>query len=256
MNLIQTTLGGFALYLDDVEYLQNNTKTMLEALLSPYTSQRPNFIFSGCEMTVSFGQPIVVTAGFVVVGGELLKFDGGSISPSDQEAKIGFVLEETDDPTGQRELADSTPFNAYKTRRAILAELSTVDNEVDSWLSFELPKQHLWRFMEIVNGKQLNLVLDNGWGGALGSNGSVKYRKDLQNQVFVSGQTASGYATPSTNIVGTLPNGYRPTSQQYGSFCTNNKVYSAFITTSGLIVVAFDGDSLVDGQFMFDGFLT
>ncbi len=246
MNLLNFPLGGWRLYTDDLEYFQNNIKLVLEAHLSRLKVIRPNFIYSGCQLVFnSVNNLIECSEGWVVVGGELLKFDAGSVSPATIETTYNFVLEVSDDPNGAKINDDGNVIQAYKTRRAVLQEIANPDNAIDSYVSFEDGVNRLWMVNDVEQGKNINIPIQAGWSFT----SPLYYRKDMNGIVTIEGSTL-GDSSSTGSIIAQLPAGFYPEVDINGVYSTGSKLYPCIIRDWGAVYVNFGNDPRVNGRFI------
>ncbi len=246
MNLLNFELGGWKFYTNDLNYLQGNVKAMFEAYLSRFTVVRSSFIYSGCSFTFnSAGNAIECSEGWVVVDGELLKFNAQSVSPATLETTYTFVLNVADNPDGVKLDDDGNTIEAWKTRTAVLQEIVSTNNATDSYVSFEDGVNRLWRLKDVVEGKNISVPMQAGWSLA----SPLYYRKDIDGIVTVNGATV-GASNATGSIMATLPDGFKPEVDVNGVYSTGSKLYPCIIRDWGAVFVNFGSDPRADGRFI------
>jgi hypothetical protein len=153
--------GGFPFELDDLDYMQNSF-TMLQQLTLVLAGAVPAIV-TGC--VVSGG---TVSDGYVIISGELLPFQGGSLG-----TKVAIV--ETD---SSKNFEDGTSKTGYQTRTATFGAVGT------DWSTFvRIPA--LVNFIKLIGGttgqfltKTTNTDYDFGWNSfsPMEYDGSTKLR--------------------------------------------------------------------------------
>jgi hypothetical protein len=110
-----SNVGGMPFELDDLDYLQNGVNEAFKDLLSTFDN---SFVLTGCEVTTAVPN-YNVSAGIIVLEGEVLPFAGGSIAISINPTY--FELAATFDPAGNEVFQDTNTFDTYAIRSVVLA---------------------------------------------------------------------------------------------------------------------------------------
>jgi len=107
--------GGMPFELDDLDYLQNGINEAFKDMFSAYGD---SFVLTGCEVTTAVPN-YNVSAGLIVLNGEVLPFAGGSV-PISLNVDY-FELSITYDPAGNEVFQDTSTHDTYAIRSAVLA---------------------------------------------------------------------------------------------------------------------------------------
>lgn len=256
MDYIHTETGGFKTVLDDLDYIQASVKNHVKGYIAYLAERQPSFVFQGCEITTTNNQyEVNITPGWVVVAGELLRFEGATIQLATQEQKMKFERVELDNtiiPASNKVKDDNTTYFAYKTVQARLTIDLSGDVEIDSsYYSSDDGLNHWYTIHDVLSGKLKKLTASAGW--ALSSR--VFARKDISGFVHISGNAlGSGNATGSQ--LATIPTGYAPAVDTWGNYVTGSKVYPALFASSGVVLVSFGSDNYADGHFVITPYKT
>ena len=143
MNKFLTNRGEMPIWLGDIDFMNEAVRDSLIGLAKAITGQDdPTCIISGCEVS-STG----VTAGLVMLSGEILPVEGSTIvSPS-------YHLEINSTYSGDRTFKDGTVHSAYETRVAVVKSGATV--LLDKYILLQMP-----RIIDLI--PRSKTLVDNG----------------------------------------------------------------------------------------------
>jgi hypothetical protein len=226
MNRIETlNNGGFPLTLDDHRFFESAIRDAFAGAHSAFSDLQPGngFIISGCTWSsTAVGQPY--TEGYLFIGGEIIKCDGGVFPTRPIGESYIWDIVETPDPTGLKTFRNQTTNQTYFTRRAVV-----ISALVSSSLSY-LPLNAVRLAKKIYdNINALNLfankaqpswqsvtLFDPGFSNYSGGR-NVEFRKDDFGVVTIRGDLASSVVSSVTTSCFTLPAGFRPTAREVRS---------------------------------------
>jgi len=120
-KFITTNNGGLPYVLDDIRFEQDAVREAFLGLVNSWgVANEESYILNGCEITV--GATIDITAGHVVIQGEIYKVLAQSITatvPPGEE--LVFEVVTSFDPAGNKTFDSGATFDTYENRRAQLA---------------------------------------------------------------------------------------------------------------------------------------
>lgn len=124
MNKLTIPNGGMPLHGDDFAWMQDGIQEAIEGALHLFAAPHGgNLILSGCEATIS-GGAIAYAPGFVLLGHEVLRFEGTTLSNTINDGHK-WKLAITYDPAGNDVFADTVARDTYEVRRAIVQDSPT-----------------------------------------------------------------------------------------------------------------------------------
>ncbi len=256
MNYIHTETGGFKAVLDDLDYMQASVKNHVKGYIAFLAERQPSFVLQGCVITETNNQyEVNVTPGWVVVAGELLRFEGDTIQLAGQEQEMKFervVIDNATIPASNKVKDNNQSYFAYKIVQARLTVDLSGDTAIDSsYYTSDDELNHWYTIHDVLTGKPKKLTATAGW--SFGSR--VFARKDISGFVHISGNAlGSGNATGSQ--LATIPAGYAPAVDTWGNYVTGSKVYPALFASSGVVLVSFGSDNYADGHFVITPYKT
>ncbi len=206
------TNGGFGELLDDLTFDQQSVRDAFYGLLSAFgVSIADSFIISGCNLISSVYQP-----GYISLGGEILKFDGGSCGVSVGHTRVWDVLL-TYDSDGDRVLESGGTFQAYQVRKAQI--INVLDADAGNYLHLSSAPTLQKLIVEMVAADNANT--------------------DLANKILAV-IAASGLYASSTALTW---NAYTPTFAAYDS--------SDGAVSSGVTIASFAAFWLISNNTLF-----
>jgi hypothetical protein len=122
--------GRQPVYLNDFTFMQNASTEVIKSILDVFKPLNNQFILSGCEITL--GSPITVSAGFVVINGEVCEFLGGSVPTFAVGQSCSYIAETVNLPNGTRLFQNGSTNEVYVSRNAKLASVPLTDNSYDN----------------------------------------------------------------------------------------------------------------------------
>lgn len=125
MNKFKTYAGTQPIYLGDIDFMQDAEKAMLTALarsLANSSSDTVKAILQGVKITQQSSDQLWITAGIVVLDGEVLPVPGQIISASASDT-LYFHVEST--MSGSRTFKDGVSRDCYESRHAIVNTTSS-----------------------------------------------------------------------------------------------------------------------------------
>lgn len=123
-RLVTTDNGGFPFVLDDLRWvLSTDDAGLIEAFSSMLRSISENMILDGCVFSGDIESSGAITAGWIMLDGEIIKVDAqsGLVEPN-----IYFNKVDTFDSAGNKQFEDATFHDTYKKTRGVIT--STVSN--------------------------------------------------------------------------------------------------------------------------------
>jgi len=119
-KFITTDVGGLPIVLDDFRFIDDSVREAFFGIVTAWgVANEESYILSGCEITL--GVNISVAAGYVVIQGEVYKFNAQSITgtaPSGEE--VTFVPSTAFDSAGNKTFDSGGTFDTYQLRTAAL----------------------------------------------------------------------------------------------------------------------------------------
>jgi hypothetical protein len=226
-QLITTHIGGHPLHLDDLEHMQNGTKESLIAIMKGLLNNGasvPNCILYGVNATVipgTGGLVASVTAGAVVLDGEICLFDGiGAVSLDPNPDTLVLAPLDTYLASNPVTYANGTTKNVHLVRKAQMLVISGAP--ASNHLVVAGMKTLIELFKDSLSGPGTFIPVafpNYPWIDA--SNYFLEYRKNVfTNLLELKGrlklQNMTTMANPSYRYnLFTLPSGYKPA-------CKNN----------------------------------
>ncbi|MEO8589489.1 MAG: hypothetical protein ABI432_08985 [Flavobacteriales bacterium] len=215
MDKLDTSLvGGFPFDLNDVEWLQNAIRGPFKGVADAFG---PGYVLSGCEVTDLGAGTYAITAGWVVLLGELFEYEGtaGTSLPGGI-ALYSFAADQTLDPSGVEVFEDISSQNAYIKRRAVLGITGVVPDmtpvvgmrlvdRITEMLAYEVPGP--WHILDDPGEPALG-------GGYFQGSGAqrVMFRKEPGGIIRIKGILNAASVGVSNGVAFTLPAGFRPTT--------------------------------------------
>ena len=258
MNYLQTLLGGFELYLDDLEFIQESVLNAFRGQISHLVEHQPTFVLSGCEITVTGSDTINIADGWVVVAGNLLRCEAHSIEVNDQEQKVRFELstEDIEAPESLKTKDNGTTYYSHKNRLARLeTDLSGIASLDSCTYSLDDGLKHWFTYRDVMAGKEQKIQMQGNWSFS----GSRRpfYQKDFYGMVQVGGKTPfeASSSNPFSMTIGTLPSGSRPENDLFGMFSSETNLRSVRISAStGEITILGSSFVTTEGELIFPKF--
>lgn len=211
-KFITTDNGGTPHVLDDFRWFmgqESGSEAIYQFLNDLFGDISDNIILSGCDVSGSS-----VTAGWIVLDGEVLKVDAHTKSDD------YFVKVTTYDSSGDKTQQSGATAQTYQKNRATLTASS--GNLI---YTGEKLIQDLWIS---------ETSLDNSWIGA------VYYLRDMLGFIHLRGLASSAGGASAGNSIFTLPSGYRPVSDSYfqvaSASTSSSYTGKLIINTSGEII--------------------
>jgi len=242
-KLITTGLGGFPLELDDLRWQFNAYEAAFKAIGNGLGVGN-NFVLYGCEASNLGGTLWTVTAGVVVIQGELCECPAMPTIT----VPIGNVLLASrivaDDSSGTETFEDLSVQQTYQKRRAVINTVIagsinmafSVDLLTGAQLSDRilglLTSQDIWHNI----GDAGEPVFNNLWVWE-GSQARPRFRKDVNKTIRLSGLLDGTNAINSTVFL--LPAQYTPSSTvQFVIHSMNNLMTSrVFVSSAGSLSI-------------------
>lgn len=212
-------LGGMPLNLEDFVWLDSCIRDAFKGLTSAFGG---NFTLSGCELDLFAG---TYAAGYVVMDGEILKVDGGSIPALSPGDILYWTLDLSYDSGGTETFGNGNVNDTYEYRKARMVAgtpsvgempitvptlLDYISQYVQLNGAFALKKQEDW----ILVGTNGAPAFENGWVDYNSAQfGQLRFMKDNFGFVTITGAVGSG-TVGSTTPIFHLPVGYRPAYQE------------------------------------------
>ena len=255
MNHILFELKGYGFVSDDFEFLQDATLEKFNGMLSVLATEQPSFVYAGCAITITQASAIEMAPGWVVVAGELLPFDGQTITPGTQEEFVKFekTIEDITTPASLNIDDNGDDYHAYKRVKAILTTGLSGNTDIDSSkYSLDDGTKYWYTYKDILFGKEKHIPLVGNW--AFNGQRTPHYRKDFNGMVTVTGKTPNiaNSSNAYSNTIGTLPVGFRPSTDIIGVFITENGSYPVRITSStGDILILASAIPTENGELIF-----
>ena len=212
MNKLQTNYNGkMPFELDDIRWEQDAVRDAFAGLISAMNVVAPyGFKLSGCVVT-KVGNTYTTTAGYICLGGEVLKVDAHSFTVTALHA-AKWAIAVTYDPAGTEVFQDATTHETYEVRKGVLAD--TLPTNPISYMVSNAPYftnliftlanvQEAWHAI----GASGEPSFEAGWSNKGGLDAVVAFRKDNCGVVHIKGvcTNADGHGA-----VFTLPTDYRP----------------------------------------------
>ncbi|GAA4465265.1 hypothetical protein GCM10023093_17120 [Nemorincola caseinilytica] len=244
--------GGFPLTQNRLADLQTAYTEALLAIIAAGGDIVGPLRLSGMELTTPSPGTTAVSAGYFVYNGNLVRFEGGSVTPGEDD-EVAIVISHP---------AEDLTYNDGVERPVLLRTIATLVAEEPAGMDdtrFPIMLFNPWGRIGWAGGYMMSSPLE----------GTVLYRKDLfSNVVALKGNVSISNISPATELpaIGfltfwTLPEGYRPEEDAYfvghfidpasgGNYPRNSMDYlrhfTCRLTTAGEVQVEFIND---DGAF-------
>lgn len=239
MNRIELQDNGFPWTAKAVRFAQAMTTDNVRMLCKIFGD---NFIAYGVEVS---GQ--AVSAGAIVINGELLPFEAGTYN-----AKV--AIEETSE---SETYYDDTQRNAFFTRKAKcsatgaynLADFPRIDVRhtytESAWV--DVPQNaDMFSASTSISDRPVMLPPYSGSGSAGALEGTLKAKRTADGRVFLfGGGRGMDGAEAEDFVYGTLPAGYRPTSDRIISVLTGYEWSSSSNLIVGYATVKASGEIII-----------
>ncbi len=210
-------LGGMPIDLADFDWMDTSVRGALEGFFTAFGN---SFILSGLSINHVAGTH---TAGWIVLNGEVLPVDAGSIPSLAPGEILHWALDVSYDPGGLEQFESGVTHDTYEVRKAVLTastpsggELPVTAPSLMQYIakyvelngSFALRRQEPWI---LVGGG--GPIFENGWANYSSPFGPLRFIKDTLGFVVITGAVTGGTPSSATPIF-TLPDGYRPEYQE------------------------------------------
>jgi hypothetical protein len=218
-QLITTHTGGHPLHLDDLEHMQNGTKESLIAIMKGLLNNGasvPNCILYGVIPTVIVGTLCSVTAGAVVLNGEICLIDAiASVDLDPNPDTLVIAPVDTYPASNPVTYANGTTKNVHLDRKAQYINITGAP--AINQLAMVSRKTLIELFKATVSGPGAFIPMSNPtWAWLDAANSSLAYRKNVfTNLVEIKGklklQNMTTMVEPSFKYnLFTLPAGAKP----------------------------------------------
>jgi hypothetical protein len=246
-KLDTSLLGGFPFDLDDITW-QNDG--MIEAIEQIWRALGANYILRGCVVTEVGTNTYDISAGAVVMDGEVYLYAGQSGVVIPELSEAWFVLSATLDATGAEQFEDLVTRNAYVRRVAALTQAASAPAAPVCALRAQNLAQRLAELTGSVVVPWAAISLTGDW--ALGGLPYIRaeYRREGARIVRIRGAVNGSASTGAT--LGVLPVGFRPVGViRFPLVSLSNPAVTriAQIDTSGNIQVTIVGTPGADDVF-------
>lgn len=204
-KLNTTLLGGFPLDLNDLQWLSDG---LIEAIEQNWRAFGDAYILRGCVVTPVGPTLYNVSAGAVVMDGEVYLFSGATNVTINDLQEAWFVVSAQLDPSGAEVFEDTVTRNAYDLRVAALLVTAIPPATPRCALTAQTLAQRIAEMVGAVTVPWEAVALTNGW--ALGGLPYMRaeYRREGAKVVRLRGAINGSSSTGVT--VGQLPVGFRP----------------------------------------------
>jgi len=245
MNRLITYIGGLPLKLNDLNFIQDAVKSVLEGVVKGFAPS-VNFKISGCEVLKSNETTYVCSSGWIFLNGEILFVkEHTKVSSGDKDTPCFFKLSTSYNPAGRKVFKKGGTKDCYQIREAVLETSVTAPvgallwngNVLKDWLRIEDP----WHEVGAVGEP----VFHSSWTSNVFQ--KLKFRKTRDNIVFITGYTCYNGSDVLLPLVFTLPEAYRP-RQMVNRLCSGagDNIVRLHIETNGAVnvypAVDFDAD--------------
>lgn len=207
MQYLKTTeREGHPLTLDDAGFIQDAFKDALNGFLKGFEGANNSFIITGCVISVSGGD-IVISAGWVVLNGEIYEVEAGNFGPIAFLAPAPYwKIEEIAVAPSPVYYEDNSLKNVHLKRRATLTGIDT-----GGLIKYSDTKTFKSLLHDLMLNGDTDFTMINSWDFGNLPVANAGYRKE-GNRVFLRGDIRfTGGAVPLTNLpFAQLPVGYRP----------------------------------------------
>lgn len=198
--------GGHPLRMDDLDFMQESAIDAVNGIISALqTAGQNHFILSGCKQQANFD----VTSGWIVLNGELRKFNGYTAPPYalPYPSFYAFAANDYYDTNLTVTYKDQSQKDIYNYRSAQVVVLSSPDANkpaVGSLQRWDDP----WHEVGTTNEPALGA----GWtnGGQTSTISNAAFRKDINGEVILKGGVSHLVSSSPLTAAFTLPSSYRP----------------------------------------------
>lgn len=250
-RLITTDNGGFPLVLDDIRWLEGGIYYAIRQFADDVKSGTGvglnGGVISGCQSVVTVVGPpniITISAGLVVINGELYHFAGGTFqSPIAGGSSVYLTPKspQTFDSAGNKQFQSGVSYDTYEERQVEIVVKATGSATVN-----DLNMGALGRDAFYFDGPTYGILSGNyqsGYGAGAGANAPL-YRMFGGKRVHFTGQIVQtgSPATIATDVhVATIDTNYYPIQNILQPFVdANNAVGYYEIKTNGQIHIRGD----------------
>jgi len=197
-KLITTDLGGHPVYYTDFEFVQEMIRELVEGVYG-YLDEAKVTILKGCELTISTdGYTISVTEGYAFYDGEIFHISAHeSTGETPEVAK--WIVSEDYDSRGTKTFKNETVKDVYLVRELVIDYLPAVSSGVLVSETEYINQSTDWADMSV----------QSPFHTLTGAN-KARYRINKSNQLEIKGMIYSDYPVSNGTVIGTLPEGYRP----------------------------------------------
>lgn len=207
--------GGLPLKLDDFRWFLNALENAFKGLLSPFgVTDQYAFILSGCNRSVASGT-VTIAEGFISIGGEICYVPAHSYSEPSPGNYEYWVINETNDSSGNKEFQSGINYDTYKVR---VGKISVSNSVPAGHVEYVNTQDISDRIRSIINtGDWLFLGDDDDFYGTPGSTPVAERRyafKTIEGFIHLrGGKVLDDITIPTDVTIDTLPVGYRPPVQ-------------------------------------------
>lgn len=254
MNTLYTLAnGGFPLTLNDFRFESTAVREAFKALVSPLgiDTFANGFILSGCEITGT-SPNFNCAAGYICLKGEVYTVDAHAVPvPSVGQTRLWSIVE-TNDTAGAKSFENGVTVQTYKVRKVVItASIAPLD-----YLPVTLPPNTPnYRFIDKINMLRKTTILQNenwhgvgdpgeptfggGWSNHPTAGMPLEFMRDEFGNVRIRGNVTSTNAFTGSNVLFTLPTGYRPPQAIHKAEWV--LAYAASTTDIARIIIDSDG---------------
>lgn len=211
-----THAGGFPLTQNELDYLQSAYTECISALASLGGNPSIPAIISGMVKTTS-GSAVTVTDGWFYYNGAMVKFTGGTVTPSGSDVLLVMITNNTTSLTYN----DGSIYPAISNITATLSSGPSSTTADHFPYSIMQPYQYFFGLGGRESSWNSMSVFTSAANG--GVTGTIYYKKNwLTNTLTLQGALTANNAqnfaaSPAAlfSTMGTLPAGYTPTTSAY-----------------------------------------
>jgi hypothetical protein len=248
MNKLDTSLlGGFPFDLNDLEWQFDAYERAFADVVRGFGS---SFIIHGCVPTTVALNTYDISAGAVVMDGELYPFAGVAGLVIADPAEAWYVVSATLDPSGAEAFEDLVTRNAYQKRIATIVQTASPASPNAAVFGQRLEDVILAKVGTVAQPWAAP-TLGNSWvAQGIPYNPLTGYRKELGLLVRLRG-TVNG-SSASANGLFTLPVGFRPgftLRSQIGSIINPAIQRIVEVNGAGVVSILLGGAPTSDDVF-------
>jgi hypothetical protein len=217
-NLKTTDLGRMPIVLDDLRFINDSLKEVINGIVAHDTSSV--VILSGCEIdytSLSAGT-LNMTAGAVYYNGEI--YSVNAVTSMTYDLTVRWEIEETNDPAGLKTFASGTSHNTYKIRKAVVKQGGTVPSGALYFALtrsiFDIYRNGMGKYTELVKVDPF-ISVDSPYSKS--ANNPLRAWKNVNGSISFTGELITSGGNGST--IGLLDPEFRPTK-------TRNIVFDVF----------------------------